>query len=94
MFGVDLIDFDVEKNIARFQKIKWRLNSRWPPKIIFGLESTNMHYFENAVFPRLFLSITEFQWKNFFFIQNGGLYRDGVFVIIKSPYFQKILYNQ
>jgi hypothetical protein len=34
MFGMDLIDFDVErnkKNIARFQKIKWRLNSRWPP---------------------------------------------------------------
>jgi hypothetical protein len=33
MFDMDLIDFDVEKNITRLQKIKWHLNSRWPPKI-------------------------------------------------------------
>jgi hypothetical protein len=50
MFDMDLIDFDVEKNITRLQKIKWRQNSRWPPKIVFGLESTNMHFFQNAVF--------------------------------------------
>jgi hypothetical protein len=29
--------------------------------------------------------------KTFLFgIQNGGLYRDGVFVILKSPYFQNL----
>jgi hypothetical protein len=32
--------------------------------------------------------------KLFFLIQYGGLYRDGVFVILKSFYFQKILCNQ
>jgi hypothetical protein len=44
MLGTDLIDFDVDKNkqnIAWFQIIKWRLNSRWLPKIVFGPESTN-----------------------------------------------------
>jgi hypothetical protein len=48
MFDMDLIDFEVEKNkkiINRLKKIKWRLNSRWPPKLVFGLESTNMHFF-------------------------------------------------
>jgi hypothetical protein len=68
---MDLIDFDVEKNkknITRLQKIKWRLNSRWPPKIVFGLESTNMHFFQNAFFSSLFLSIADFLWKNFFLL--------------------------
>jgi hypothetical protein len=68
MFDMDLIDFDVEenkKNITRLQKIKWRLNSRWPPKIVFDLESTNMHFFQNAFFYRLFLSI--FMKKLFLF---------------------------
>jgi hypothetical protein len=35
-----------------------------------------------------------FMEKLFFLIKNGGLYRDGVFVILKSPYLQKILCKQ
>jgi hypothetical protein len=52
MFDMDLIDFAVEKikNITGLQKIKWRLNLRWPPKIVFGLETTNMHFFQNVYF--------------------------------------------
>jgi hypothetical protein len=78
MFDMDLIDFGVEKNqknITRFQKIKKRLNSRWPPKIVFGLEFTNMHFFSKCFFFAFFSSIAEFLWKFFFFLtQNGGLY--------------------
>jgi hypothetical protein len=51
MFDMDLIDFDVEKNkknITSFQKTKWRRNSRWRPKKVFSLVSTNMHIFQNA----------------------------------------------
>jgi hypothetical protein len=44
---MDLIDFDVEKNITRLQIIKWRLNSKWPTKIVFNLEFTNMHFFQD-----------------------------------------------
>jgi hypothetical protein len=60
MFDMDLIDFDVEKNkknITRLQKIEWRLNLRWPPKIVFGLEFTNMHVFQNAFFLVFFLLV-------------------------------------
>jgi hypothetical protein len=45
---MNYIDFDEEKNrknITRLQKMKWRLNSRWPLKIVFGRESTNTHFF-------------------------------------------------
>jgi hypothetical protein len=69
MFDMDLIDFDMEKNkknITRLQKIKWRLISRWPPKIVFGLESTNMHFFQNAFF---FLTFSQYcgVFMDFFF---------------------------
>jgi hypothetical protein len=70
MFDMDLIDFDVEKNkknITRLQKIKWRLNSRWPPKIVFGLESTNMHFFQNAFFPDFSSVLQSFYGKTFFY---------------------------
>jgi hypothetical protein len=63
MFDKDLIDFDVEKNkknITRLQKIKWRLNSRWPPTIVFGLEFTNMHVFQNSFFPDFYLVLRSF----------------------------------
>jgi hypothetical protein len=46
IFGMVLIGFVVEKNkenINRFQKIQWRLNARWTPKVVF--ESRNMHFF-------------------------------------------------
>jgi hypothetical protein len=82
------------KNITRLQKIKWRLNSRWTPKIVFGLESTNLHFFKKLFFLDFFSVLRSFYGKTFFLIQNGGLYRDGVFVILKSPYFQKILCKQ
>jgi hypothetical protein len=45
MFDMDPINSDAEKNITLLQKIKWRPNSRWPPKIVFGPESTNMLFF-------------------------------------------------
>jgi hypothetical protein len=67
--------------MKRLQKIKWRLNSRWPPKIVFGLESTSMHFFQNAFFLDFFSVLRSFYGKLFFLIQNGGLYRDDVFVI-------------
>jgi hypothetical protein len=51
-----------------------------------------------AFFSKRFFFLTFPQYckvfMDFFFIQNGGLYRDGVFVILKSPYFQKILCKQ
>jgi hypothetical protein len=53
-----------------------------------------------AFFSKRFFFLTFSQYwgvfmkKLFLLIQNGGLYRDGVFVILKSPYFQKILCNQ
>jgi hypothetical protein len=63
-------------------------------KNCFWCKSTNMHFFQNA-FCLDFLSVLQnFYEKTFFLIQNGGLYPDGVFVILKSPYFQQILYNQ
>jgi hypothetical protein len=84
---MDPINSDAEKNITLLQKIKWRPNSRWPPKIVFGPESTNMLFF-----LEFFTVLRSFM--DFFLIQIGGLYRDGVFVILKSLYFQIILCKQ
>jgi hypothetical protein len=50
---MDHIDFDVKnnkRNIARLQETKWRLNSRWPPKIVFGLEVHKYAFFSKRFF--------------------------------------------
>jgi hypothetical protein len=51
-----------------------------------------------AFFLKIFLKFSQycgfFQEKLFYLIQNGGWYRDGVLVILQSPFFQKIRYNQ
>jgi hypothetical protein len=56
MFDMDLIAFDVEKNkknITRLQKLKWRLNSRWPPKIV-------LNFFQNAILLDFFSVLQSF----------------------------------
>jgi hypothetical protein len=51
MYDMNLIDLDVRKiKKYRPQKIKWRLNSKWPLKIVFVLESTNIHVLQNIFF--------------------------------------------
>jgi hypothetical protein len=63
MFDMDLIEFDVKynkDNITGLQKMTWRLNSRWPPKIVSGPESTNMHFFQNAFFLDFFSVLRSF----------------------------------
>jgi hypothetical protein len=92
MFDIDLRN---KKNITRLQKIKWLLNLRWPPKYVFDLESKNMHFFKTLFFLAISSVLRSLYGKTFFFlIQNGGLYRDGVFVFLKSPFSQKILCKQ
>jgi hypothetical protein len=46
------------KHITKFQKIKWRQNSRWPPKLVFNLVSTNVHLLQNAFLLWLSLNVT------------------------------------
>jgi hypothetical protein len=85
---MDLIDFDVEKNITELQKIKCRqkLFLVWSPQIFI--------FPKKLFFLGFFSVLRSFYEKTFFLIQNSGLYRDGGFIILRSPYFQKILCRQ
>jgi hypothetical protein len=95
MFDMDLIDFDVEKNkkkIKRLQKIKWCLNSRWPLKIVFGIESTNMHFFQNAFFLDFSSVLWSFYGKTFFFKSKMTACIEMAFLsFLNHPIFKKPL---
>jgi hypothetical protein len=84
-----IIDFDVEKNITRLRKIKWRLKSRWPPNIVFGLKSTNMHIFQITFFFRLFLSFAGFFWIFFFWKSKMAVHIEMAFLSLNHPIFKK-----
>jgi hypothetical protein len=63
------------------------LNSRWPPKIVFGLESTNMHIVQNAFF--YFFSVLQFYGKTLFLNPKWRLVSRWRFCHFKFTLFSK-----
>jgi hypothetical protein len=77
----------IKKYNYRLQKIKWRLYSRWLPKIVW---IPQICIFFKTLFFLTFFSITEFLSQNFFFsIQNGGLFSRWRFCHFKNTLFSK-----